>query len=47
MASYRGRFGKIGSLVMEKCEELDAAIIDIAEPWGVIPENRASPEGRW
>ncbi len=26
------------SLVMEKCKELDAAIIDIAEPWGVIPE---------
>ena len=31
-----GDMGKIGSLVMEKCEELDAAIIDIAEPWGVI-----------
>jgi len=33
-----GDLEKIGSLVMEKCEELDAAIIDIAEPWGVIPE---------
>ena len=38
MAPDRRDMGKIGSLVMEKCEELDAAIIDIAEPWGVIPE---------
>ena len=35
MASIEGDLGKIGSLVMEKCEELDAAIIDIAS-LGVI-----------
>ena len=33
-----GSIGEIGDLVIDKCNELDAAIIDIAEPWGVIPK---------
>tara|TARA_B100000575_G_scaffold84277_1_gene66490 strand:- start:31563 stop:32375 length:813 start_codon:yes stop_codon:yes gene_type:complete len=33
-----GDIGGIGDLVRQKCEVLDAAIIDIAEPWEVITE---------
>ena len=33
-----GDIASIGDLVIEKCGSLDAAIIDIAEPWMVIPK---------
>ena len=33
-----GDIGRVGDLVRQKCEVLDAAIIDIAEPWEVITE---------